>query len=168
MYLDLRLRGGVASADVSSSCVSAGNGDSVVVFAAEGMMRARKAQVSCAFFVAGSVTKANGNGTCGQKFVSTSGRVVIEPAAWAHVANAKSMNSMTTIVPGTQYRWKVLPLHTDSYPSVTVTAADATREVWTTLVSGIANGSHTLEIAATGANPPAISEIRIFRPPLGR
>ena len=42
MYLDLRFTGGVASAGVSSSCVSAGTAE-VVAFAAVGMMRARKA-----------------------------------------------------------------------------------------------------------------------------
>jgi len=125
-------------------------------------------QVTCAFSVAGSVTKADGSGTCGQKFVSTSGRVVIEPAAWAHLASAKSLNSMSTVMVGTQYRWKVLPLHTDKYPQGTLNASDTTRESWTTLVSGIPNGSHTLELTATGATPPPLSEIRIYRPPLGR
>ena len=41
-YLDLRFTGGELSAGVSSSCVSAGNGDAVA-FAAVGMMRERKA-----------------------------------------------------------------------------------------------------------------------------
>ena len=41
-YLDLRFTGGELSAGVSSSCVSAGNGDAVA-FAAVEMMRERKA-----------------------------------------------------------------------------------------------------------------------------
>ena len=42
MYLDLGFTGGELSSGVSSSCVSAGNGDAVA-FAAVGMMRERKA-----------------------------------------------------------------------------------------------------------------------------
>ena len=41
--LDLRFTGGVASAGVCSSCVSAGKGDVAVAFAAVGMIRERKA-----------------------------------------------------------------------------------------------------------------------------
>ncbi len=62
-------------------------------------------------------------------------------------------------------RWKVLPMFADTYLSPKID--DSTKENATTVVQGIANAKHTLEIIADNpASPPAIAIVRTYRPPM--
>ncbi len=114
------------------------------------------------YTVAGSVTGADGSGSRAAAFRSTSGRVVIASADWAtDGANNAGFNISTNKVV-----WKAIALHTDSYPPAPLDATDATREFTTTLIQGISNGKHRLELTATGGQPLPVAALRVFRPPL--
>jgi len=128
----------------------------------------KRSAVACTFSVFGSLSQEDGVGSCDKRFVSNSGRVVIEPSAWAHLWDAKYVNSKTTLSGGAKFHWKVLPLHSDTYPSVTSNPTDPAREHWTILASGLSNTDHTLELTTTLDAPPPIAEVRVYRPPLGR
>ena len=128
----------------------------------------KRFNVACTFSVSGSLSHEDGNGSCEKDFVSKSGRVVIPSSAWTHLWDAKNVNSKKTLVVGDKFRWKVMPLHSDTYPTATKVTTDPTREHWTLLASGLPNGNHTLELTTTGSIQPRITEIRVYRPPLGR
>ena len=120
---------------------------------------------SCAFTVTGSVTGADGNGTCANDFVSTSKRVKIAKEDFFFTRPQNEVDNITIPV-GYEIKWKTLALHTDSYPPATINAADTTKEYLTTIIQGIPNGKHKLEVTATGDQPPPIEAIRVHRPPL--
>jgi hypothetical protein len=128
----------------------------------------KRSAVACTFSVSGSLTQKDGVGSCDRRFVSNSGRVVIDPSAWAHLWDAKHANAKTTLSRGAQFHWKVLPLHSDTYPTVNSNPTDPAHEHWTLLASGISNTNHTLTLTATGDMAPPIAEVRVYRPPLGR
>ena len=122
--------------------------------------------VTCTYNVTGSVTGPDGTGQCQSTFTSNSGRVVIPAKAWGHLLTAKNANYKVTVTPNTKFKWKVVPLHEDKYPPALLMPNNAGAEHWTTVVSNIPNGRHTLELRAMGTETPQISAIRVFRPPL--
>ena len=82
----------------------------------------------------------------------------IDPAAWFRGFNPPLPDGYTI-------RWKVLPMFTDTYRAAKID--DPAKENATTVVQGIANTKHTLEIIADDpANPPAIASVRTYRPPV--
>jgi hypothetical protein len=108
------------------------------------------------FDVTGSVTGPDGSGHSDRPFTSKSGRVKIEPAAWFR-------GFYPPLPDGYTVRWKVLPMFADTYRAAKV--AKAADENATTVVQGIANAKHTLEIIADDpASPPAIASARTYRP----
>jgi hypothetical protein len=110
------------------------------------------------FDVSGSVTEQDGSGQSDRPFVSKSGRVKIDPAAWFR-------GFCPPLPEGYTIRWKVLPMFADAYQAPEID--DPTKENATTVVQGIANGTHTLEIVADiPASPPAIASIRTYCPPV--
>lgn len=120
---------------------------------------------TCAFTVTGSVTGADGNGTCANDFVSTSKRVKIAKEDFFFARPQNEVDNITIPV-GYEIKWKTLALHTDSYPPAAINAADTSKEYLTTIIQGIPNGKHKLELTATGDQPPPIEAIRVHRPPL--
>jgi len=116
------------------------------------------AQDDFRFSVAGSVTGPDGSGTAKERFVSNSGRVVIEPDDWVFAYCRKVSKKRTP--DGFKVRWKVKPLFVDVYepPQVSGPAGGFP----TTLVQGIANAKHTLEIVGR----TAIRAIRVYKPPV--
>ncbi|MFW5870686.1 MAG: SGNH/GDSL hydrolase family protein [Candidatus Sumerlaeota bacterium] len=115
------------------------------------------------FEVVGSVTGPDGTGSSKEKFVSDSGRVVIEPEDWNVARNIS--NSKKPAPEGYSITWKIVPYNTDQYASPE--KFDPAREQAVTLAQGIPNEKHTVEIiAADPANPPAIKILRVYRPPL--
>jgi hypothetical protein len=110
------------------------------------------------FDVRGSVTGPDGAGGNDAPFVSKSGRVRIDPAAFFRGTSPK-------LPAGYECRWTVVPMFVDTYEPAA--APDPARENVTTLVQGLPNAKHTLELSAGAvATPPAISEIRVYRPPV--
>jgi len=114
------------------------------------------------FELSGSQTGPDGAGSSDRRFVSRSGRVVIEPQDW-WVENARRLTGKVMPV-GYQIKWQVRPLFVDTYEPPRV--EDATREYPTTVAQGLANTSHTLELVAEGKTKPALEAIRIYRPPV--
>lgn len=112
------------------------------------------------FEVVGSQTGADGSGTTGERFVSQSGRVVIEPSAWSF-DYAQRVSKKSPPV-GFEAKWRILPLHQDTYR--VPAAQDAALARGTVVAQGIPNGKHTLMLKAA-ADVPEIAAIRIYHPP---
>jgi len=104
------------------------------------------------FEVEGSKTGKDGTGRSDTRFVSNSGRVVLEPEWMLYNGTGKA------------FTWKVIPQFIDTYRATAVT--DPSREISTTLFQGLAPGKHTLEIVPNGDGIVPIAEIRVHRPPL--
>jgi hypothetical protein len=114
------------------------------------------------FEVTGSRTGPDGGGMSTERFVSNSGRVVIEPQDWTFARSFELVHKTTP--PGFEMTWSVLPMFVDVYRETRL--EDRTRELATTLALGLPNTKHKLELTARGPNPPAIRAIRIYRPPI--
>ena len=114
------------------------------------------------FEVIGSRTGPDGSGSSTERFVSKSGRVVIDPGEWG-VKRAFDLKHQLTPV-GFEVKWKVLPMFTDTYRAPRI--ADPSREYSTTLALGLSNGEHTLELVASDKTNPPIRAIRVYHPPL--
>jgi hypothetical protein len=114
------------------------------------------------FEVTGTRTGPDGSGVSTERFVSKSGRVVIEPEDWTFARSFALVHQPTP--PGFEMTWRVLPMFVDVYRAAPV--EDRTRELATTLAVGLAGTKHKLELIARGPNPPMIRTIRIYRPPL--
>ena len=112
-----------------------------------------------AFEVAGSETGADGKGRNTERFVSTSGRVTIGPEAWFR-------NESAPLTAGYEIKWQVLPMFVDRYQAPKV--EDKSTEYATTLVQGLENGKHVLEMSAGGQSPPPVRAIRVYRPPVAK
>ena len=109
------------------------------------------------FDVEGSKTGPDGSGSNAEVFVSKSGRVKIDPAAWFR--NAKME------IPGDyKITWKVQPAFVDAYTAPKT--EDAAREQATTVAQGLPNTRHRIEILTDGKSMPPIQAIRVYRPPV--
>lgn len=114
------------------------------------------------FEVRGSKTGLDGSGASDQKFVSNSGRVVIEPGHW-WFHNDWQLSKKPTPV-GFEVKWQVVPLFTDVYTPPKID--DPTTEHAVTLAQGLSNGPHTLQIIVDGKGVVPIAAIRVYEPPL--
>ncbi len=111
------------------------------------------------FTLTGSKTGPDGEGASDQRFVSKSGRVVIEPADW-NVDYSLALPGIKP--PPTRFavHWNVVPLFQDE-----ITAPekhDRTRETTLTVAQGLTNGKHVLEILGSPVTP--VGAVRIYRP----
>jgi hypothetical protein len=109
------------------------------------------------YTVKGSVTGDDGAGSSDRPFTSTSGRVQLDPAAFFRGRN-------DPLPVGYECKWQVLPMFTDAYESPKAT--DPAREYPVTLIQGIPNGRHTLELTFDGPTTPNIAALRVYRPPV--
>ncbi len=114
----------------------------------------------CRFTLTGSVTGADGEGISTQRFVSRSGRVVIEPDDW-NIPYACRVFGLR-VQPGFEIKWNVVPLFVDEFVSPGV--ADRSIETTVTLAQGLRGRRHLLEIEGDSRVP--ISAIRVYCPPL--
>lgn len=110
------------------------------------------------FTLAGSRTGADGAGVSTARFVSRSGRIVIEPGDW-NLAYCLQVFKRP-ISAGFQITWQVVPQFVDEF--VTPEVTDATQETVVTLAQGLANGHHQLELS--GVARSSIAAIRVYRP----
>jgi hypothetical protein len=110
------------------------------------------------FRVSGSKTGPDGEGVSSERFVSRSGRVVIEPGDW-WVKNIRQITKKP-VPAGFEITWKALPMFADAF--VPPRSDDASRETAVSVAQGLPNGKHTLEIV--GEAP--IGVVRIYRPPM--
>ncbi|MBI5832917.1 MAG: SGNH/GDSL hydrolase family protein [Armatimonadetes bacterium] len=113
------------------------------------------------FSVTGSVTGPDGEGERGKRFVSNSGRLIVEPGDWWMEATQRYANN--AVVPeGFEVTWEVKPNYLTTYQGTVST--DPTRDTTTTLFQGLAPGEHTLRLTPNG--PLNIAAFRVYNPPL--
>lgn len=115
------------------------------------------------FTLHGSKTGPDGEGRSDEKFVSKSGRVVIDPDDW-NVKYALNLAGIGTVPEQFAVKWKVERRFVDEITAPQVT--DAAIEPILTLAQGLTNTRHTLEITGGPASP--MDALRIYQPPLGR
>ncbi len=92
------------------------------------------------FEVSGSKTGPDGSGTSEERFVSRSGRVVIEPRDFWLAQTKKQFKTDTPV--GFQITWSVVPRFVDQYQPPAI--EDRSRVYQTILAQGLENGTHTL------------------------
>jgi len=114
------------------------------------------------FEVIGSKTGPDGEGTAAEKFVSKSGRVVIEPDDW-NLAFCRDVFKRP-LPQGFEVKWKIVPMFVDEYAAPEV--KDETKETVVTIAQGLPNGRHTLKVLAEAGGQPAIRAVRVYRPPV--
>lgn len=112
------------------------------------------------FSVSGSKTGPDGEGKNTERFVSRSGRIVIEPEDWS--LDRSRDFTKKPIPPNFEFKWSVVPYFVDRYE--TPATPDKTREYATTLAQGLHNGPHTLEIISESGKPLPLQAIRVYRP----
>ena len=121
-----------------------------------------KAGEHFAFTLSGSQTGADGSGRSDQRFVSDSGRVVIEAADW-DVEYALTLPGIKPVPDEFTVKWKVVPYFADNF--VAPEAKNASVENVVTLAQGLKAGAHALQISGSPATP--IAALRVYRPPFG-
>lgn len=122
--------------------------------------------------VSGSVTGADGEGSSEGVFVSDSGRVVLHPKDFVFAAAKRHTGGRPHT--GMKITWKVVAQCTDTYRPEAAPEGGKQRQAFgaavqrTTLVQGLSNGPHTLEIIPNGDGPVPIEALVVHEPPLGR
>ena len=112
------------------------------------------------FALTGSKTGADGEGRSDARFVSNSGRIVLETNDW-NVVYAFRLAGITPVPEAFTVKWKVEPRFVDEFVSPGVN--DPTIEATVTLAQGLPNTRHTLEISGSDLTP--IAALRVYRPP---
>jgi len=115
------------------------------------------------FALTGSKSGPDGEGRSDERFVSKSGRVVIETNDW-NVTYALSLGGIKPLPDAFEVKWQVEPRFVDEFVSPGVT--DTAVETRVTFASGLSNGKHTLETSGSEATPIAV--IRVYRPGLAQ
>jgi hypothetical protein len=109
------------------------------------------------FTLGGSRTGPDGSGRSDARFVSTSGRVVIDPENW-DVSYALGLARVKPVPTTFTVRWSVAPRHLDQWePAEPPPGLENT----VTLAHGLADGPHTLEL--TG-DLSALAAVRVYSP----
>ncbi|MCH9653670.1 MAG: hypothetical protein K0U86_18015 [Planctomycetes bacterium] len=111
--------------------------------------------------VSGSKTGSDGSGDHKTRFVSKSGRVVIEPNMW--MVNWSLRYRKQTLSKEYKVTWETKPLFVDVWESPSVT--DPSKEYPTVLAQGMKNGDHTLTLSPKAKGKLPIKAFRIYRPP---
>lgn len=114
------------------------------------------------FEVVGSKTGRDGSGTSDSKFVSNSGRVVIEPQNW-WLKNSQEFSGKST-PKGFEIKWQVKPMFVDNYIAQKV--ENPALESSTILAQNLTNSQHKLEIIAGQNGTVPIQALRVYKPPL--
>jgi hypothetical protein len=114
------------------------------------------------FSVKGSQTGFDGSGNSEESFVSKSGRVVIDQSDYQFADIKKTFKIATPV--GFEASWTVIPLFQSTYTALET--SDKTKVYKTTLVQGLENGSHTLELIPLGDGPVPVEAFEIHRPPM--
>lgn len=117
------------------------------------------------FSLAGSKTGADGEGRSDRRFVSNSGRIVIEPEAWGVPFALGVLGGQKPVAAKFTVQWSVVPHFVDRL--VQPEKVDPTVETTITLAQGLANTKHTLDLSM-GSGRASITGLRIYRPPLDR
>lgn len=112
--------------------------------------------------VSGSKTGPDGTGDHKQRFVSNSGRVVIEPRMW--MVNWSLRYRKQSLPKDYKVTWETRPLFVDVWQSPAVT--DSSKEYPTVLAQGFKKGDHSLTFKPQTPGKLPVKAFRIYRPPL--
>jgi hypothetical protein len=115
-----------------------------------------------AFSLQGSKTGADGQGNSRERFVSKSGRVVIEPTDW-NVKYSLDLPGIKPVPDKFTVKWRDVAHFVDEWAPPENKEPNTENVV--TLAQGLKNGAHTLEIS--GAQD-SIAALRVYRPLLNR
>ncbi len=115
------------------------------------------------FSLQGSQTGADGEGNSAEKFVSKSGRVIIEASDW-DVKYALALPGIQTVPEKFVVKWQTAGHFVDEFTPPQ--NANPAIENVVTLAQGLKNGVHVLEISGGPQIP--LTALRIYRPSLGR
>lgn len=114
------------------------------------------------FELSGSVTGPDGSGSGSEKFVSNSGRVVIEPGDWVFAfdrqVSKKPMPAQVTVT------WQTKPLFVDTYTPEKV--VDPSLDYPTSLARLLTKEKHTLQLVSQSGQPLPVAAIRIYEAPV--
>jgi hypothetical protein len=113
--------------------------------------------------ISGSKTGLDGIGDHNKRFVSNSGRVIIEPRMW--MVNWSLRYRKQTLPANYSVTWETKPLFVDTWK--TPREFDPGRETTrtTTLAQGLENGEHTLTLKPAGDTESLpVATFRVFRP----
>jgi len=134
-------------------------------------LRVKEISDDCSAFtyeVIGSKTGHDGVGNNRERFVSNSGRIVIEPRDLVIQDSYRVLKSKCP--PGFEIHWEVVPMFVDIYSPPVAEKDDwhkyANRIHLTTVANGLEDGVHVLEVIPVGDGPVPIEEIYVHRPPL--
>lgn len=112
------------------------------------------------FRLAGSRTGPDGEGRSDRRFVSNSGRVLIDPADW-NVDYSLALGGIKPVPDSFEVHWSVEPMFRDAItPDGDLQPGIDDAQM---AAQGLTPGHHELQI--DGDNPSAIAAIRIYRPP---
>ena len=125
-----------------------------------------QAAKSFSFEAIGSKTGPDGAGTSTKRFVSSSGRIVIETKVEKPAMGFESDWSfdIKQVKPGAEVKFQCYPLHADRY--VAAASENPSLESWVTLAQGIANGKHRLVLTADDPATVRLMALRVYRPPV--
>jgi hypothetical protein len=112
--------------------------------------------------VTGSKTGEDGTGSSQSTFISHSGRVVIQPEDIMFNRIRKYLKVST--LNGFEVKWLTVPLFQSNYQPPLGTDLAKTYQI--TLIHGINNSPHTLEIIPNGDGPVPILSLEVFEPGL--
>jgi hypothetical protein len=113
--------------------------------------------------IIGSKTGLDGIGDHNKRFVSNSGRVIIEPRMW--MVNWSLRYRKQTLPANYSVTWETKPLFVDTWeaPREFDLVRESTRT--TTLAQGLENGEHTLTLRRAGETDSLpVAAFRVFRP----
>ena len=112
--------------------------------------------------VTGSKTGSDGIGDHKKKFVSKSGRVIIEPGMWMVNWSLRYRNE--TLPPDYLVTWEAKPLFVDTWiaPAEQDPTRESTRTI--TLAQGLENGPHTLTMVPVEGKEVPVEKFRVYRP----
>ncbi|HVX67972.1 MAG TPA: hypothetical protein VHA11_15270, partial [Bryobacteraceae bacterium] len=116
------------------------------------------------FQVTGSRTGPDGEGNSWEKFVSRSGRVVIEPRDWMLDKIMKIFKQAAPPPVGYEVKWSVVPMHLDEYRAPETN--DPGKVYAAVAAQGFENTMHTLELIPNGDGAVPVEAIQVYRPPM--
>ena len=125
--------------------------------------KVNKANTDFEFKVEGSKTGFDGTGSSLEKFVSNSGRVVIEPIAWMNLER-DFQHKGVPLTNGFEITWQTKPLFVESYEPPAI--SDQSQEYATTIIQGLSNEKHVLELRIQGKRQFPVKSIRVYEPAL--
>jgi len=125
-----------------------------------------QAAKSFSFEAVGSKTGPDGTGTNTQRFVSNSGRIVIETRVEKPEMGFESdwAADVKNVAKGAEVKFQCYALHADRYVAPAV--KDPALEYTVTLCQGLNSGKHTLVLTAGGQGRVPLKALRVYRPPV--